>query len=66
MKARLAAVLFLMTMTTVSPFELEAKDRFASIFDGKSLTGWSAPDMMYWSVVDRAITARSTAQIKKL
>lgn len=28
-----------------------------SIFDGKTLEGWKAPDMSYWSVVDGAITA---------
>lgn len=30
------------------------------IFDGKSLKGWKAPDMSYWSVRDAAITAEST------
>jgi type 1 glutamine amidotransferase len=35
---------------------------FRSIFDGKSLNGWKAPEMSYWSVQDGAITARSTQQ----
>jgi hypothetical protein len=35
---------------------------FKPIFDGKTLNGWKAPDMSYWSVEDGAITARSTQQ----
>jgi len=35
---------------------------FAPIFDGKTLDGWKAPDMTYWSVQDGAITGQSTAQ----
>ncbi|MGV3724128.1 MAG: 3-keto-disaccharide hydrolase [Actinomycetota bacterium] len=34
--------------------------RFRPLFDGKTLKGWSAPDMGYWSVEDGAITARSS------
>jgi len=29
---------------------------FVSIFDGKSLAGWKAPEMRYWSIEDGAIT----------
>jgi len=35
-------------------------EEFKPIFDGKSLAGWSAPNMSYWSVQDEAITAEST------
>jgi hypothetical protein len=35
---------------------------FTPLFDGKSLKGWVAPNMTYWSVEDGAITARSTPQ----
>ena len=35
---------------------------FKSIFDGRTLNGWKASDMSYWSVQDGAITARSTRQ----
>ncbi|NQT02977.1 MAG: DUF1080 domain-containing protein, partial [Planctomycetes bacterium] len=35
---------------------------FKPIFDGKTLDGWKAPNMSYWSVTDGAITARSTQQ----
>jgi Domain of Unknown Function (DUF1080) len=34
---------------------------FRSLFDGKSLQGWKALDMSYWSVRDGAITGQSTA-----
>jgi hypothetical protein len=33
---------------------------FRSLFDGKSLEGWKALDMSYWSVRDGAITGQST------
>jgi Domain of Unknown Function (DUF1080) len=35
---------------------------FKSIFDGKSLDGWKALDMSYWTVRDGAITGQSTAE----
>ncbi len=35
---------------------------FESLFDGKSLAGWTAHDMSYWSVQDGAITAESTTE----
>jgi len=35
---------------------------FKAIFDGRTLNGWKAPDMSYWSVDDGAITGRSTQQ----
>ncbi|MEK6248886.1 MAG: DUF1080 domain-containing protein [Planctomycetales bacterium] len=40
-----------------------AEDGFTPIFDGKTLDGWSAPDMRYWSVEDGAITARSSEEL---
>lgn len=33
-----------------------------SIFDGKTLDGWSAPDMGYWRVEDDAITGETTRE----
>ncbi|MDH3582652.1 MAG: DUF1080 domain-containing protein [Phycisphaerae bacterium] len=39
-----------------------AETGFRPIFDGKTLNGWSAPDMSYWSVRDGAITAESTPE----
>jgi len=38
---------------------------FVSLFDGKTLKGWSCPAMKYWSVEDGAITARNTQPIKE-
>ena len=35
---------------------------FVSLFDGKTLGGWNAPDPSYWSVEDGAITARITTE----
>lgn len=32
------------------------------LFDGKSLEGWKAPDMSYWSVEDGAITATASKE----
>lgn len=39
-----------------------ASAQYKSLFDGKSLQGWEAMDMSYWSVKDDAITAQSTAE----
>lgn len=36
---------------------------FRPIFDGKTLAGWSAPDMRYWTVEDGAITATSSEEV---
>jgi len=33
---------------------------FTNLFDGKTLAGWKAADMSFWSVEDGAITARIT------
>jgi len=38
------------------------EEGFKSLFDGKTLEGWRAPDMSCWSVEDGAITARSSDQ----
>ena len=35
---------------------------FVSLFDGRTLAGWKAADMTWWSVEDGAITARITAE----
>jgi Domain of Unknown Function (DUF1080) len=40
---------------------LAAEPGDKSLFDGKTLQGWSNPDMSYWSVEEGAITGRSTA-----
>lgn len=35
-------------------------DGYVSLFDGKTLTGWSAPDMTFFSVQEGAITGEAT------
>lgn len=35
-------------------------DGFVDLFDGRTLAGWKAADMSFWSVEDGAITARIT------
>ena len=36
---------------------------FYPIFDGTSLEGWTTPESKFWSVEDRAITGRTTAEM---
>lgn len=36
-----------------------------SFFDGKSLKGWNAPDMSYWSVKNKTIIGHSDKHIKQ-
>ncbi|MDX1565745.1 MAG: DUF1080 domain-containing protein, partial [Phycisphaeraceae bacterium] len=56
-------VLALLIVASVATFRAAAEDGgFKPIFNGKDLSGWSAPDMTYWSVRDGAITAESTPQ----
>lgn len=55
---RLAAALpLLLAACASSP---PASDGFRPIFDGRSLDGWLAPDMSYFSVRDGAITGETT------
>jgi len=56
MKRLAAALLFLL------PSLLPAADGWHTIFDGKSLEGWTAPDTSAWSVEDGAITGINTAE----
>ena len=46
-------------LTSLLP-TLAVGEEFRSLFDGKTLSGWKALDMSYWSVQDSAITAEST------
>jgi hypothetical protein len=57
---KICAVSLLLLLAICSPLHAKEKDGFVSIFDGKSLEGWSAPNMSYWSVQEGAITAEST------
>jgi hypothetical protein len=40
--------------------QIHADEEFKPIFDSETLSGWSAPNMSYWSVEEGAITAEST------
>jgi hypothetical protein len=40
----------------------EGQDGFEPIFDGKTLTGWKAPDMSFWRVEDGAISGEVTRE----
>ncbi|MBI4557001.1 MAG: DUF1080 domain-containing protein [Candidatus Hydrogenedentes bacterium] len=55
-----STVSFLLPLILSSPLLAGEDDGFKPIFDGKTLEGWKAPNMSYWSVQDGAITAEST------
>lgn len=48
----------LLLFCLVAPVSCAEEDGFEPIFDGRSLEGWGAADMSYWSVEEGAITAR--------
>ena len=61
MKTPLPAMIsVLLPLILSSPLPADDNDGFKPIFDGKTLDGWKAPNMSYWSVKDGAITAEST------
>ena len=57
---RLASLALLAAAATAAA--ADAEDGFKSIFDGRTLQGWKAADMSYWSVEDGAITAKITPE----
>ncbi len=57
-----ATVFFLLLLVASNPLLAGEGDGFKPIFDGKTLKGWKAPNMSYWSVEDGAITAESTKE----
>jgi hypothetical protein len=52
----------LFSFSAVADNAAGADQGFKPIFDGKTLQGWKAPDMSYWSVKDGAITAISSPE----
>jgi hypothetical protein len=52
----------LVAMTAAEPMAAPVESGFQSIFDGRSLSGWSPGDPTYWSVEEGAITARITKE----
>ncbi len=59
MKAVMSISLFLFALLCATPLHAEG---FRFLFDGKTLDGWKAKDMSYWSVEDGAITAKSSKE----
>jgi hypothetical protein len=59
---RIAAVLLAALLAScASPAPQEpGEEGFRPIFDGKTLDGWKAPDMSFFSVADGAITGEAT------
>lgn len=57
MPQRIVALLIVLSCSTTF-----ADDGFKPIFNGKTLDGWSAPDMSYWSVEDGAIVGKSSEE----
>jgi hypothetical protein len=54
------ALAALLSSCASSGDEVEGEPGFKRIFDGKTLEGWKAPDMSYFSVQDGAITGEAT------
>ena len=48
--------------TLQPPQEKKDAEGFVQIFDGSSLEGWKAADMLFWSVEEGAITAKITKE----
>ncbi len=59
---RIGGIVLFAVLSFVTAGTLAEETGFKSIFDGKSLDGWKASDMSYWSVQDGVITAQSTQE----
>jgi hypothetical protein len=57
---RMIVLLTALLASCSSADEVEGEPGFRRIFDGKTLDGWKAPDMSYFSVQDGAITGEVT------
>ena len=57
------ALWFVSTLIFIGTAAASEDADFRPLFDGKTLEGWSAPDMRYWSVRDGAITAESSEKL---
>jgi hypothetical protein len=55
-----SAILVLFLTSCASESAVDAEPGFRPIFDGRTLEGWKAPDMSYFSVQDGAITGEAT------
>jgi len=52
----------LMKASGLVPGRLFFEPDFRPIFDGRSLAGWSAPDLSFWRVEDGALTGETTRE----
>lgn len=59
MKIKIPATLALVLSLASGPL---VAGEFESLFDGRTLEGWKALDMSYWSIRDGAITGQSTPE----
>ena len=60
MKTYARCLLYVIIFSSCTLGRETAAAEFQSIFDGKTLQGWQALNMSYWSVRDGAITGQST------
>lgn len=58
----IVALAIVSAMFLAQPYAIAAEKGFQSLFDGKTLDGWKAADMSYWSVEDGAITGKITPE----
>jgi hypothetical protein len=59
MRRAILLPLLVLGLSCAEPGAMDSEG-FRPIFDGKTLEGWKAPDMSYFSVADGAITGEST------
>ena len=62
MKLLFYVLLFFSASTALAQNQTISKTPWIKIFDGKTLNGWQAPDMSYFSVEDGAITGTTTKE----
>lgn len=60
MRTIFPALLVLIAACSSSEPQEPGEEGFRRIFDGKTLEGWSAPDLSFFSVTDGAITGEAT------
>ena len=58
--SRIICIVLSVVLGFVTSSAIAQEVDFKSIFDGRTLDGWKAPEMSYWSVKDGAITGQST------
>ena len=60
--SRLICIVLLVILGFFTTSAVAQEVGFKPIFDGRTLDGFKAPEMSYWSVEDGTITGRSTEQ----